>query len=141
MNNFDQYGWYTSEDNGRQATVGPPDLSETTTPGEPRANWTGRRWVVVPYTTAPPEPVTPGPEVPVSITPMQAELVLIEHDLLDAVAGYISGIPGKEGKKAQAQFNRAQEWRRDWPLLNAIAQGLGLTSEQLDQMFIEGAKL
>ena len=138
MNNFDQWGWYTSDNNGREATEMPPITSETTTPGEDRANWTGKRWVVAPY-VAPVENV-PSVIVPESITPRQGELTLIEFNLYDAVKAYFDGLPGKDGAKARAEFYRAQEWRRDWPLLvDAAKTVFGLTDAQIDAMFVYGS--
>lgn len=49
---FDIYGWYTGEGNGKRSTnEAPSNTSMTTTPGQLRANWTGRGWVEVPYFT------------------------------------------------------------------------------------------
>lgn len=54
---YDLHGWYTSEVlPGRSTTIEPPTLSETTAPGELRANWTGHQWLVLPYTEPPPAP-------------------------------------------------------------------------------------
>lgn len=58
---FDNYGWYTSEHlEGRSTEVVPTNLSETTTPGELRSNFTGYVWVELPYY----EPVEPQYQVP-----------------------------------------------------------------------------
>lgn len=82
------------------------------------------------------------PAVPFFVTPRQGELALIELDLLDPVKAYFDGLTGKDGAKARADFYRATEWRRDWPLLiNAAKNIFGLTDEQIDQMFIYGASL
>lgn len=49
---FDNYGWYTGEGEGKRSTNEvPSNTSMTTTPGQLRANWTGRGWVEVPYFT------------------------------------------------------------------------------------------
>ena len=54
MPNYTLYGWYTSTViPGRTTPVAPPDASTTTTPGQPRANWDGRAWVMQPYVTEP----------------------------------------------------------------------------------------
>ena len=63
MNYFDLYGWYTSTPiAGRSTDVAPANTSETTTPGELRANFTGYVWVDLPY-SAPPATVPPEPTV------------------------------------------------------------------------------
>ena len=58
MHYFDNYGWYTSTPiEGRSTDVVPANTSETTTPGEMRANFTGYEWVDLPYQA--PAPVIP----------------------------------------------------------------------------------
>jgi len=58
MHHFDTYGWYTSAQlAGRSTDVAPINFSETATPGELRANFTGYVWVDLPYAT--PTPVPP----------------------------------------------------------------------------------
>ena len=56
---YDLYGWYAGpcNDNEQRSTdIAPDNTSQTTTPGELRANWTGYEWVergyVVPVSTA-----------------------------------------------------------------------------------------
>lgn len=54
---YDERGWYTSEQlPGRDTDIEPPMLSETTTTGEPRANFTGRAWLTLPYFEPAPPP-------------------------------------------------------------------------------------
>ena len=55
---YDERGWYTGEQlPGRDTDIEPPMLSETTTIGEMRANFTGRAWLTLPYfEPAPPPP-------------------------------------------------------------------------------------
>ena len=46
---YDLYGWYAGpcNDNEQRSTdVAPDNTSQTTTPGDLRANWTGYEWVV-----------------------------------------------------------------------------------------------
>lgn len=80
------------------------------------------------------------PTVPEFVTPRQGVEMLIEADMYDAVVAYIDSIPGKEGEKAKNRFNRANEFRRDDPLVIAIATAQGMTTEQIDQMFIDAAQ-
>lgn len=56
---FDLHGWFaggTAADGLRTVPMAPPSQSTTTTEGEPRANWTGTAWVMLPYVAPPPEP-------------------------------------------------------------------------------------
>lgn len=76
-------------------------------------------------------------EVPFSITPRQARLILNQYNLRETVETAI----------ANADQNTKDEWefsdhiRRDWPSLISIASGIGITESQLDQMFIEASEL
>ena len=79
--------------------------------------------------------------VPESITPRQGMLILSRYGLLASVQTMLDGMSGQEGVEARIDFERANEWKRSWPLLNAMATAAGLSQEQVDQMFIEGAKL
>jgi hypothetical protein len=89
----------------------------------------------------PDQPEPPSPTVPISITPRQGMLMLSRAGLLASVNAAIDAIEGQPGEEARIDFERANEWRRDWPLINALASGIGLTSEQIDQMFITAALL
>lgn len=86
---YDERGWYTGEQlPGRDTDIEPPMLSETTTIGEMRANFTGRAWVTLPYfEPAPPPPPVPEPQ---RITRLafrnrftQGEKVMLEMSALD----------------------------------------------------------
>lgn len=102
--------------------------------------WDGEEWAVKVMPDSEPDPA--GQTVPLSITPRQGELTLIEFDLYDPVKAYFDALPGKDGAKARTDFYRATEWKRDWPLLvNAAKSQFGLTDSQIDQMFIYGASL
>ena len=55
---YDASGWYTGEQlPGRDTDIEPPMLSETTTTGEMRANFTGRAWLTLPYFEPAPPPL------------------------------------------------------------------------------------
>lgn len=54
QHHYDIFGWYTSAPiEGRATSVAPTNTSETTTPGELRANFTGYVWVDLPYVVPP----------------------------------------------------------------------------------------
>lgn len=58
---FDHAGWYSGtapSGTKRTTEVGPADTSLTTTPGEPRSNWTGYEWRVLPFVVVPQPPNT-----------------------------------------------------------------------------------
>ena len=85
---------------------------------------------------APPEPV---PQV---VTRAQGKAALISAGLWDAVLDYVSGIQDStERALAEVALHDTLEWRRDSPFLNAAAAAIGLTSEDLDNLFRSAAKI
>lgn len=79
--------------------------------------------------------------VPASITPRQGMLILSRYGLLNPVQASLANMEGQAGVEARIDFERANEWRRDWPLLVGMATQYGLSSTQIDQMFIEASEL
>lgn len=83
--------------------------------------------------------VEPVPEV---ITPRQAKIALLQAGLLDDVEAGIAAIPDETTRRiAQVEWEYAQEVRRDWPLLNDVAAAIGLTAEQVDELFQAAARI
>lgn len=142
MHYFDKYGWYTSTAmEGREADVAPDNTSETTTPGQPRANWTGYQWLELPYSAPlPDEPyVAPAPPLP-AITRAQGKAALITAGLWADVLSYVAAIPDETQKAlAEVALHDTQTWQRSSPFLAAAAQALGLSDEQLDDLFATAA--
>ena len=101
---------------------------EATAGCEIGGRWTGSGWE--------PKPIPPAP-VPASITPLQARRALRAADLLDAVNGWIATQPDD----AQEAWEYCIEVRRDSPLIAGAQEGLGLTDEQVDDLFRAGAAL
>lgn len=93
--------------------------------------WDGETFTV-------PEPATAIPE---SITRRQGKIILSRYHLLDPVETHLANLEGQEGAEARIDYEDAQEWRRDWPLLVGLASQFGLSSAQIDQMFIEASQL
>ena len=88
---------------------------------------------------APYEPF-PAP-IPQIITARQGKLTLLDSGIYQNVLDYINGLSGDEAIRAKISWEAATEFNRDDPVLVAITQALGLTSEEIDQMFIHGASL
>lgn len=78
---------------------------------------------------------------PVVVSMRQARAALIMNGLDEAVDAAVRAIPGIEGKLAVNDWDRATELRRDHPLVQALTPALGLTSEQLDALFVQASKL
>jgi len=76
-----------------------------------------------------PEPVDPN-AVPATITRTQARLVLHRAGLLPEVLKVIEA----GGVEAQIWYEAA-EWNRSSPVLAGMAQALGFTDEQVDNLF------
>lgn len=79
--------------------------------------------------------------VPKQVYMRQARTALLNAGLLDAVDSAIASMNGAAGKKARIEWEFSQVVQRDWPLVNSLAPVLGLTSQQIDQLFIEASSL
>lgn len=86
------------------------------------------------------EPVV-HPEVPQSVTMRQARLALLQAGKLSAVDAAIAGMVGVEGDAARIEWEFSSEVKRNQPLVLALAPVLGMTSDQIDQLFIAAAGL
>lgn len=73
----------------------------------------------------------------VSVTPLQARRAIRELGLKTQIDAAIAAA----GDEAQETWDYALEIRRDDPLLNQIAAGLGLSSSDLDDVFALAATL
>lgn len=82
----------------------------------------------------PPPARVPVPQV---LTARQAKLVLHAAGLLDDVDAAVAAAD----KATQIEWEYATEIRRDWPTLVAMADALGMTDAQLDDLFVAGALL
>lgn len=79
--------------------------------------------------------------IPASVSMRQARLALLGAGLLSGVNAAIAAIPGAQGDAARIEWEYAQEVRRDSPLIALLMPSLGLTSEQVDAMFVAAAGL
>lgn len=77
--------------------------------------------------------------VPESVTMRQARLAMLGAGILDEVEALIQQMPGDEGRAARIDWEYALDVRRDWPLINALGSQLGLTEQQIDELFIGAA--
>ena len=75
-------------------------------------------------------------EVPQEITPLQSKLQLLELGLLDDVEAMVSA-----DRKVQLYWEYASVIERDNEILLMMATSLGMTEEQLDDLFIKANKL
>ena len=75
-------------------------------------------------------------EVPQAITPLQSKLQLLEIGLLDEVEALVTA-----DRKVQLYWEYASVIERDNEILLMMATSLGMTEEQLDDLFIKANKL
>lgn len=118
----DVYAYETEQERDQ---YGPPDLVAMT-PAEVDA-----------HLNRPAEPA-----VPVQVTRAQGKAALITTGLWQQVIDYVEGIEDQTEKAlALVALNDTTHWRRDSPTLQAIAGALGITSEQMDDLFIQAAAI
>lgn len=108
--------------------------------GEPLPNWTDGLTLLSQSEIDLMSDQRVNPLVPESISTAQGHLALIEYGKYQSADEFINAIPDPVEKlKAEVNFYRRNDWERDNPTLLALAQGLGITDEELDQMFIFGS--
>ena len=79
-----------------------------------------------------------GPEpVPLEVTRAQGKLALLNAGLLANAQAAATAA----GQAAEIAFNDALTYERTSPTLNALATALGLSSSDLDSLFIAASKL
>ena len=81
--------------------------------------------------------IEPAP-VPSSVSARQARLALLGAGLLGDVEAALNSLSSPEKEAALIEWEYATEIRRDSPLVVSVAVGLGLSCEQIDQLFIAG---
>lgn len=86
------------------------------------------------------EPAT-QPLVPAAVTMRQARLALLQAGKLETVNAAIAGMTGAQGAAAKIEWEFSNEVQRAQPLVAALAPVLGMTSAELDQLFITAAGL
>ena len=80
--------------------------------------------------------------VPASVTRRQAKQALLLNGLLANVQPAIDAIPdATQRAMTQIEWDDSQVFERDRPALIALGSALGLTSVQLDDLFIGAAQL
>lgn len=85
-----------------------------------------------------PEPYVPPPAPPVTqVTMRQARLALSQAGLLATVQAAVA--QADEATKIEWEF--ASDIKRDWPTLVALQPVLGMTDQQIDELFALAATL
>lgn len=86
-------------------------------------------------------PSDPAISVPASVTMRQARLSLHAAGLLSQVEAAIDALPEPPRTKARIEWDFSSEVLRDRDFVKMLGASLGLTSEQMDDLFITAATL
>ncbi|MXN30026.1 hypothetical protein [Delftia sp. CH05] len=87
---------------------------------------------------------TPGETLPVplTITRAQGKAALIQAGLWPQVLAFVAGIEDPNEKLlAEVALNDTVNWERSSPFLARVAVALGLSEQQLDELFIAAAAI
>lgn len=79
---------------------------------------------------------------PQAVSMRQARLALLQAGMLATVDQVIAGItPTEAQQRIKVEWDYATEVARNWPTLLALQPALGLTDEQVDDLFVLAATL
>lgn len=90
------------------------------------------------------EPVLPPPQntVPLSVTPRQIRTALVLSGIsLSSIEAIIDSLPSPNKDIALIAWEYSVEFQRNNPLINQLAPLLGLSSKQIDDIFILASTL
>lgn len=79
--------------------------------------------------------------VPQSVTMRQARLALLQANKLHLVNAAVDSMQGAEGDAARIEWNYSNEVRRNQPITLLLAQTIGVSEQEMDQLFITAATL
>jgi hypothetical protein len=98
------------------------------------------KWLAEGNTPLPADPVIP-PKV-TEVTMRQARLALLGAVLLDDVDAALNAIPNEAQRKAALiEWEFSNTVQRDMALVQQLAPALGLSEQQLDNLFAQAAQL
>ena len=86
-----------------------------------------------------PPPFIPVIDVPNAVTMRQARLALLQAGLLDKIDAAINSLPEPQKYAAKIEWEYSQEVQITSKMAAFIAQIIGLSSEQVNQLFIKAA--
>ena len=104
----------------------------------PAAAFGGAPIEIKDYTPSAPVPVK---QVPQQVETAQARLALLSRGLLDRVGAEIEAMEEPFRSAAKIEWEFRVTIRRDNPLVLALGALLGLSADDLDDLFIEASKL
>lgn len=130
---FDAFGRY--EETVASPTARSTPVAPQTEPGK-TAYWSGDAWInVAADQPAPPE--APPLVVPASVTMRQGREALIRAGLDEAVDAAIDAIPDPVARKiARNAWTMSNNFERHNGFISQLGLAIGLTEDQIDQLFI-----
>lgn len=132
MTNFDTSDWHCYPVQPTDAPSAPGKIAERAAPELVDGVW-HERWTLV---DAPPSPV------PQLVEMAQARLALLQAGLLSQVDAAIDAIPeAAQREAARVEWEYRTVVRRDSQLVISLGASLGLTGEQIDELFRQAAGL
>ena len=82
------------------------------------------------------------PPIPQQITRAQGKVVLIQMGLWEQVQAYVAAIEDPTQKAvAEVAVYETLHWQRSSPFLSQVADALGITKEQMDELFIQASQI
>lgn len=87
------------------------------------------------------EPPAPELLIPQEVTMRQARLALHRAGILNSVNSAIAAMQGEAGEVARIEWEFSATMRRDRPFVLSIGTALGLSEEDIDNLFIDAANL
>ena len=79
--------------------------------------------------------------IPQEVTMRQARLALLENGLLANVQPAINSLPEPDKTKAQIEWEYSNALQRSNPFVDVLGAALGLSSQDLDDLFIQASAL
>lgn len=79
--------------------------------------------------------------IPQEITMRQARLALLDIDLLANVQTAINTLPEPDKTKAQIEWEYSNALQRSNPFVTTLGTALGLSSDDIDNLFITASRL
>jgi hypothetical protein len=97
----------------------------------------GDLWNGAAFQTPPPPP----PKVPEAVTMRQAKIALRRAGKLAIVNAALQAMPGDAGEDARITWEWSTEVQRQNPLILMMKPVIGMTDQEIDQLFISAALL
>lgn len=85
-------------------------------------------------------PIIP-PAIPQVVSMRQARIALLRINKLSSIASAISALPSPQKQEAEITWEYSQEVQRNNGFVSQIAPLLGMSEQDLDNLFIEASKL